>query len=77
MNRSTPRISTASVVRVCQKRGMIPTQGEFDYIQKRVWKKYPNAEFVGMKRTCIARLKPTEPEEVWWELKWVDYKTQS
>ena len=52
------------------KRGDIPTQAEFDYIDKRVKAKFQDAELVGMRRTFVPA-SPSEPTEVWWEFKWI------
>lgn len=52
------------------KRGDIPAQAEFDYIDKRVKAKFPDAELVGMRRTFVPA-SPSDPTEVWWEFKWI------
>ena len=40
------------------KRGDVPTQGEFTYIDGRVKSKFPNAELVRMERRFV----PTSPD---------------
>ncbi len=52
------------------KRGDVPTQGEFAYIDGRVKAKFPNAELVSMGRRFVP-VCPDEPTEVWWEFKWI------
>ena len=52
------------------KRGDIPTQAEFDYIDKRVKAKFQDAELVGMRRKFVPA-SPSDPTEVWWEFKWI------
>ena len=52
------------------KRGDVPTQGEFAYIDGRVNAKFPSAELVEMRRR-FAPASPAEPTEVWWEFKWI------
>ena len=52
------------------KRGDVPTQGEFAYIDGRVKAKFPSAELVEMRRTFVPA-SPAEPTEVWWEFKWI------
>lgn len=52
------------------KRGDVPTQGEFAYIDGRVKAKFPSAELVGMRRRFVPA-SPAEPTEVWWEFKWI------
>lgn len=52
------------------KRGDVPTQGEFDYIDGRVKAKFPSAELVEMRRRFVPA-SPAEPTEVWWEFKWI------
>ena len=53
------------------KRGDVPTQGEFVYIDGRVKAKFPNAELVCMKRSFVPIANSVEPTEVWWEFKWI------
>ena len=53
------------------KRGDVPTQGEFDYIDGRVKAKFPNAELVSMKRRFVPVANSAESTEVWWEFKWI------
>ena len=55
------------------KRGDIPDTGEFEYINKRVMDKFPNAEFVRMERI----LEPSN--KVRWDFTWVvfNYKKES
>ena len=55
------------------KRGDIPTQAEFDYIDKRVKAKFRDAELVGMRRKFVPA-SPSDPTEVWWEFKWIVFK---
>lgn len=52
------------------KRGDVPTQGEFTYIDGRVKAKFPSAELVKMRRRFVPA-SPAEPTEVWWEFKWI------
>ena len=52
------------------KRGDVPTQGEFAYIDGRVKAKFPGAELVEMRRRFVPA-SPAEPTEVWWEFKWI------
>ena len=53
------------------KRGDVPTQGEFAYIDGRVKAKFPNAELVYMKRRFVPVANSAEPTEVRWEFKWI------
>ena len=53
------------------KRGDVPTQGEFAYIDGRVKARFPNAELVYMKRSFVPVANSAEPTEVWWEFKWI------
>lgn len=52
------------------KRGDIPTQGEYDYINGRVLKKYPNAELISLSRRYVPTNGGKEPNEVRWEFCW-------
>lgn len=52
------------------KRGDVPTQGEFAYIDGRVKSKFPDAELTEMRRRFVPA-SPSEPTEVWWEFKWI------
>ena len=52
------------------KRGDVPTQGEFAYIDGRVKAKFPNAELAEMRRRFVPTC-PVEPTEVWWDFKWI------
>lgn len=52
------------------KRGDVPTQGEFAYIDGRVKAKFPSAELVEMRRRFVPA-SPAEPTEVLWEFKWI------
>ena len=54
------------------KRGDVPTNGEFDYIDRRVKEKFHDAELVGMRRSFVPVIQ-SEPAEVWWEFKWIVY----
>ena len=58
------------------KRGDVPTQGEFVYIDGRVKVKFPNAELVSMERRYVPVASPAEPTEVWWEFKWIVFNRQ-
>jgi hypothetical protein len=62
------------------KRGDIPDMGEFEYINKRVADKYPEAELRQMRRTPIPTGDVTIPfTDVRWEFEWVvyNYKKES
>ena len=60
------------------KRGDVPDAGEFEYINNRVMSKYPNAEFVQMRRTPIPTGNCKVPfTHVRWEFQWVVYKNES
>lgn len=52
------------------KRGDVPTQDEFDYIEKRAKSKYQKAELVGISRRFVPTIS-SDPTEVWWEFKWI------
>jgi hypothetical protein len=57
------------------KRGDVPDAGEYEYINNRVMSKYPNAEFVHMRRTPIPTGNVKIPfTHVRWEFEWVVYK---
>lgn len=58
------------------KRGDVPTQGEFAYIDGRVKKKFPNAELMYMGRRFVPVANSAKPTEVWWEYKWIVFKTK-
>ena len=60
------------------KRGDIPDTGEFEYINKRVTDKYPDAEFRQMKRAPVATGNFSFNKVVW-EFEWVvyNYKKES
>ena len=55
------------------KRGDVPTQGERDYIDRRVLAKFPNAELVELRRRFVPAAGGLEPNEVWWYFKWIDF----
>ena len=57
------------------KRGDVPEPGEFAYIDGRVKAKFPNAELVEMRRMFVPA-SPAESTEVWWELKWIVFKSK-
>ena len=58
------------------KRGDVPTQGEFAYIDGRVKAKFPSAELVEMRRRFVPA-SPAEPTEVWWEFKWIVFNRKN
>ena len=53
------------------KRGNVPTEGEFTYINRRVKAKFPSAELVYMERRFVPVANSAEPTEVRWEFKWI------
>ena len=55
------------------KRGDVPTQGERDYIERRVLAKFPSAELVELRRRFVPVADGKEPNEVWWYFKWIDF----
>lgn len=55
------------------RRGDVPTQGERDYIERRVLAKSPNAELVEMRRRFVPCAGGEEPNEVWWCFIWIDF----
>ena len=55
------------------KRGEWPDTGEFEYINKRVMDKFPNAEFVEMKRSPVPVINGGPFTKVRWEFKWTVY----
>lgn len=56
------------------KRGDVPDAGEFEYINNRVMSKFPNAEFVQMRRTPIPSGSCKIPfTHVIWEFEWIIY----
>lgn len=57
------------------KRGDVPEPGEFAYIDGRVKAKFPNAELMEMRRRFVPA-SPAEPTEVWWEFKWIVFKSK-
>jgi hypothetical protein len=56
------------------KRGDIPTQGEYEYINKRVTAKFPTAELVEVRRRLRPDVLGEKSTKVTWEFKWVVYK---
>lgn len=62
------------------KRGDIPDTGEFEYINKRVTDKYPEAELVQMQRSPVPTWDVTTPyTNVRWGFEWIvyNYKKES
>ncbi len=55
------------------KRGDFPTQGELDYIERRVHAKFPNAEIVELRRRFVPVESGKDPTETWWYLRWIDF----
>lgn len=55
------------------KRGDVPTQGERDYIERRVLEKFPTAELVELRRRFVPVANGKEPNEVWWYFRWIDF----
>lgn len=58
------------------KRGDIPTQGERDYIERRVKDKYPNAELVELSRRFVPTANDENPNEVWWKFRWINFSNK-
>lgn len=59
------------------KRGDVPTQGERDYIERRVLAKFPSAELVEMRRRFVPSAEGEEPNEVWWYFRWVVFNKKN
>ena len=57
-------------------RGDVPTQGERDYIERRVKDKYPNAELMALSRRFVPTVNGENPTEVWWEFRWIDFSNK-
>lgn len=56
------------------KRGDVPTQGEREYIERRVFAKFPTAELVSQKRRFVPTAECVKPNRVTWEFEWVVFK---